>query len=186
MLLSEEESRLFHPTTLKLLDRFIHDYHIGRNEKLFPSYQWIRQQLKQTAERGKVRKITDDRVATHIMKHTGITQGALHGMSMEELSEQSGTDPSTLRDFYIGGIQRKLRHSILGEPKEVKEEWHEWIARLDGLYEKQYEDLPVAPLHRLAFGNGNASGTYLKPRYMQATSYDTGREARTCRARERY
>ena len=158
--------RLFHASTLKLLDRFITDYSIGRHEKLFPSYQWIRKQLKDTAERGKVKKITDDRVATHIMKHTGITQGALHGLSMEELSEQSGTDPSTLRDFYIGGVQRKLRHSILGEPKEVKEEWHEWIERLDGVYQKQYEELPVDRLHRVAFGNGNATGT-LKPRYEQ-------------------
>lgn len=150
--------RLFHASTLKLLDRFIHDYNIKRSQKLFPAYEWTRKQLKDTAERGGVSKITDDRVATHIMKHTGVTQGALHGLSMEELSEQSGTDPSTLRDFYIGGVQRKLRHSILGEPKEVREEWHEWIGRLDGIYQKQYEELEVDPSHRVGFGNGNSLG----------------------------
>lgn len=154
---SEFVTRFYHPSTVKFIDRFIREYGIKRKGRLYPSYQWIREQLKETGRRAGIKKLAEEKVATHIMKHTGITQGAKHGIPLELLSEQSGTDPDTLKDFYLGALTRKLRHHIQGEPLESQETWFEWIERLHGVWEKKYDELALDHEHRYRFGNLNGS-----------------------------
>ena len=82
------------------------------------------------------------RGATHIFKHTFVTQGAFHDLSMESISEQTGTNPNTLRDFYVGVKERKLRHELLGEELDVLP-YHEWVKTFEPLWSQQYNNIIV-------------------------------------------
>jgi integrase len=121
--------RLFHPTVIELVNRYIDDFHIKANEPLFYDYGTMRKALKETASRGKVSKIVDMRGSWHITKHTFVSQGAYHGLSLEVLGEQTGTDTNTLNEYYAGIKEKKMRLELLGEKVEI-EPFHVWSLRV--------------------------------------------------------
>lgn len=162
---SQSETRFFHPSTIRFIQRYIEDYSIKRDQHLFPSYEWLRDNLKEAGKRGNITKLTDEWGATHILKHTGITQGALHGMPLEVLSEQSGTDPTTLKDFYVGGLVKKLRHHILGVPLDSDELWHDWIKKLNPIWLRRYQEIEKDMNLFHSFRNG--SGGHGKPSKLE-------------------
>jgi hypothetical protein len=121
--------RLFHPKVIELLKRYIADEGIKPNEPCFPEYNSMRDALNETAERAKVSKLADMVGCWHITKHTFVSQGAYHGLSLEVLSEQTGTDANTLMEFYAGMKEKKMRLELLGEKVEI-EPFHEWALRV--------------------------------------------------------
>jgi hypothetical protein len=121
--------RLFHPKIIELIKRYINDCAIKPNESLFMQYNTMRLFLKKVARKGKISKIADIRGAWHITKHTFVSQGAYHGLSLEVISEQTGTDANTLMEYYAGIKEKKMRQELLGEKVKI-EPFHEWAVRV--------------------------------------------------------
>lgn len=121
--------RLFHPKAIELIKRYVNDYGIKPNESLFPCDSMMRKHFERVALKAGISKITDVWGSWHITKHTFVTQGVYHGLSIEVVSEQAGTDPKTLLDFYAGMKEKKLRTELLGE-KTVIEPFHMWSMRV--------------------------------------------------------
>ena len=95
-----------------------------------------------------------------------MTQGAFHDLSMESISEQTGTNPNTLRDFYVGVKEKKLRHELLGEKLDVLP-YHEWVKTFDTLWSQQYTSIPV---HRKDKTEKTASNQTAKSRAINWTA----------------
>jgi len=121
--------RLFHPKLIGLVKRYISDGGVKPNEFLFPAYWVMRALLKSAGVKGKVSKIADMMGSWHITKHTFVSQGAYHGLSIEVLSEQTGTDAKTLMDYYAGMKEKKMRAELLGEKLDI-EPFHAWALRV--------------------------------------------------------
>ena len=135
--------RLFHRKVIELVKRYILDQGIKPNEPLFLDYNTMRAFFKNTALKAGVSKIVDMRGSWHITKHTFVSQGAYHGLSLEVISEQTGTDANTLMEFYAGIKEKKMRLELLGEKVEI-EPFHEWALRVIIQPSiKQYERLLV-------------------------------------------
>ena len=74
------------------------------------------------------------------MKHTGVSLAGLHGWSLENCSQQSGTDATTLKDFYHGTLGADLQKVVMGE--RTFEPWINWIHRfVNPLFTKRYDEL---------------------------------------------
>lgn len=125
----EYVSRLFHPKIIELAERYISDCAIKLNEPLFMRYESMRRLLKEVAQKGQISKIADVRGAWHITKHTFVSQGTYHGLSLEVISEQTGTDANTLLEYYAGIKEKKMRQELLGEKAEI-EPFHKWAVRV--------------------------------------------------------
>jgi len=121
--------RLFHPKLVGLVKRYIFDCRVKPNESLFPSYWVMRKLLKSAGLKGKVSKIAEMMGSWHITKHTFVSQGAYHGLSIEVISEQTGTDANTLMDYYAGIKEKKMRAELLGEKVDI-EPFHAWALRV--------------------------------------------------------
>jgi integrase len=121
--------RLFHPKAIELIKRYVAARGTKPNESLFPNDYTMTKYLKRAALKAGVSKIADMRGAWHITKHTFVTQGVYHGLSIEVVSEQAGTDPKTLLDFYAGMKEKKLRAELLGEKTDI-EPFHAWSLRV--------------------------------------------------------
>lgn len=135
--------RLFHRKVIELLKRYIADSEIKPNEPIFLGYNTMRVFLKDAALKARISKISEMFGSWHITKHTFVTQGMYHGLSMETVVEQAGTDPQTLLDFYAGMKEKKLRAELLGEKIEV-EPFHAWALRvIIEPAEKKYEMVKV-------------------------------------------
>jgi len=121
--------RLFHPKILELVKAYIEHLGIKPNESLFVGYDTMRKLLKETARKAGVSKVANMRGTWHITKHTFVSQGAYHGLSLEVLSEQTGTDANTLLEWYAGIKEKKLRKELFGEQVDI-EPFHEWALRV--------------------------------------------------------
>lgn len=135
--------RLFHAKLISLVKKYISDSGIKPNESLFSSYDVMRKLLKSAGRKGNVSKIADMMGSWHITKHTFVSQGAYHGLSIEVISEQTGTDAKTLMDFYAGMKGKKMRAELLGEKLDI-EPFHAWALRV--IIEpavRRYEELQV-------------------------------------------
>jgi hypothetical protein len=135
-------SRFLDQNCMSRVKRYISDYQIAPDKPLFPSYSTIRKALKTIAKEANVPQLASMRGATHIFKHTFVTQGAFHDLSMESIAEQTGTNPNTLRDFYVGVKEKKLRHELLGEKLDVLP-YHEWVKTFETLWNQQYNSIPI-------------------------------------------
>jgi hypothetical protein len=127
---------------LSRIKRYIEEYQIAPDKQLFPSYSTVRKALKAVAKEANIPQLASMRGATHIFKHTFVTQGAFHDLSTESISEQTGTNPNTIRDFYMGIKEKKLRHELLGEKLDVLP-YHEWVKTFEPLWNQQYSNIPV-------------------------------------------
>jgi hypothetical protein len=61
---------------------------------------------------------------------------------MDSISEQTGTNPNTLRDFYVGIKEKKLRHELLGEELDDIS-YPEWVKNFELLWNQQYNTIHV-------------------------------------------
>jgi hypothetical protein len=135
-------SRFFDQGCMSRVKQYIEDYSIAPDKRLFPSYTTVRKALKAVAKEASIPQLASMRGATHIFKHTFVTQGAFHDLSMESISEQTGTKPNTLQEFYVGVKERKLRHELLGEKLDILP-FYEWIQTFEPLWSQQYSSIPV-------------------------------------------
>jgi hypothetical protein len=129
--------RFFQPETLNLLRQYIIDFGFKGNEKIFRwSEATYNDRLKKAGERvGLTKKVT-----THIMKHTFVSQASKRGVSLDTVSEQTGTEPQTLKDYYMAINIKKMRAELLGEKYEV-EPFGAWVKSLHPYFEKRYREL---------------------------------------------
>jgi len=130
--------RVFLRQTLENLRRYIIYFDFKGGQRIFPnSIGSINEDMKQAGEKA---NIPFD-LTTHVgMKHTFASFSANHGVSLEIVSLQTGTDPGTLMKFYAGIGQGKIRHELLGEPHK-EPDWHEVMIRLQPIVAKRFEDI---------------------------------------------
>jgi len=129
--------RFFNQCTMLFLKQYIQDYSIQPDQLLFPSYDTVNKYLRLFGEAASLPK----GVSTHILKHTFVSQASYHGVSLEIVSEQTGTDPATLLQYYAGIKEEKVRHELLGEKMERKK-FNEWVNDLDNLWVQRYNQIP--------------------------------------------
>ncbi len=77
-------------------------------------------------------------ISTHIMKHTAITQMSLHGVDVDVIEEYVGTEARTIKAFYRGGGEKKIRAQIRGEELPY-EKWNVYVERLMGYVLERYD-----------------------------------------------
>jgi len=130
--------RVFLKSTLENLRNYIIYYDFKGGQRIFPnSLAQINEDLKQAGEKA---RIPFD-LTTHVgLKHTFASFAANHGVSLEIVSLQTGTDPGTLMKFYAGIGQGKIRHELLGEPYR-EPDWHEVMIRLQPVVAKRFEEI---------------------------------------------
>jgi hypothetical protein len=140
--IKDYRSRFLDQGCMSRVKRYIEDYSVMPDRPLFPSYGTVRKVLKLVAVDAGVPQLVSMRGVMHIFKHTFVTQGAFHDLSMESISEQTGTNPNTLRDFYVGVKEKKLWHELLGEKLDVLP-YHEWVKTFEPLWCQQYSSIPI-------------------------------------------
>ena len=79
-------------------------------------------------------------MTTHILKHTAITQMSLHGVDIDVTEDYVGTEARTIKAFYRGGGEKKIRAQIRGEAFEF-EPWNKYVERLLPYFEERYSYL---------------------------------------------
>jgi hypothetical protein len=161
----EYRPRFLDSNCMSRVRQYISDYQIVPDKPLFPSYSTVRKALKITADEAGVPQLVSMRGATHIFKHTFVTQGAFHDLSMESISEQTGTNPNTLRDFYVGVKEKKLRHELLGEELDVLP-YHKWVETFEPLWCQQYSNISVQRKAAAEHQKTVVSGQSSKPRVI--------------------
>lgn len=122
---------------LDLIVRYIGHFQIPDTEKLYKrSYAVYCKRLEKAGKAAGV-KLT---VSTHIMKHTFVTQACNRDVSLEVVSQQCGTEPKTLQDYYFGVKTEKMRHELLGEKYEA-EPFPVWLEKLHPHFVKRFEEI---------------------------------------------
>ena len=91
----------------------------------------------------KVQTHEGKKTSTHLLKHTFVSLASLHGFGLDDVSEQTGTDASTLKQYYLGVGKKKLQGLIRGKPDFVPfDEWvnkvlnPHWVARYNQIKDK--------------------------------------------------
>jgi len=75
-------------------------------------------------------------------KHTCVSQMSLHGVSIDVISDYIGTDANTLKQFYRGGGEKKIRSEIGGEKiEQQKVNWREFVIALTYAFAKRFKEL---------------------------------------------
>ena len=120
-----------------LLKTYVTDLDLASEDNLFPrGYDFHLRRLRSAGRRAKLKK----RVSTHILKHTFVTQASRHGVSAENIVDQTGTELRTLEKFYRAKDEAKLRHEMQGtEYKAIP--FHEWIGTLSHYFKARYREL---------------------------------------------
>lgn len=86
--------------------------------------------------------VTEGKMTTShtVMKHTFVSLAGLHGFSLDNCSEQCGTDATTLKDYYHGTLDVGLQKVVMGERTFIP--WKDWIRDfVEPLYTKRYNEL---------------------------------------------
>jgi len=122
---------------LDLIVRYIGHLQIPDTERLYKrSYAVYCKRLEKAGKAAGVKHT----VSTHIMKHTFVTQACNRGVSLEVVSQQCGTEPKTLQDYYFGVKTEKMRHELLGEKYEP-EPFPVWLGKLHPYFVKRFEEI---------------------------------------------
>jgi hypothetical protein len=74
------------------------------------------------------------------LKHTFVTQASRHGVSAENIVNQTGTELRTLEKFYRAKDEAKLRHEMQGTIYKAIP-FHEWIGTLSPYFRARYGEL---------------------------------------------
>ena len=131
----EYVERDFMTETLETLRKYIYDFKFGGKQRIFPRQLGvINDDLKQAGENAGI----PFSLTTHVaMKHTFVSLASNHGVSLEVVCAQTGTDPNTIMDFYAGIGRRKKRFELLGEEYE-RPTFHELIRSLNPIVRARY------------------------------------------------
>jgi hypothetical protein len=117
MLIYETKRKEYVPKVLPqcvidLLNQYIIDFQFKGDQRIFPyGYTFYNRALKVA---GKDAGLTDE-TTTHILKHTFVSQASFHGVSLDIISKQTGTDENTLKKYYRAEDVRRARHELRGE-----------------------------------------------------------------------
>ena len=129
--------KFYQAETLDMAKRYIHDFDIKPKQRLFPrTRQTYSHRLEFAGQLTDIEKT----LSSHILKHTFVSQASARGVSLDTISDQTGTDPTTLKDYYQARNVAKQRHELLAEPYDP-EPFGVWVKSLDPLYKKRYEEL---------------------------------------------
>jgi hypothetical protein len=110
---------------IDLLNQYIIDFQFRGDQRIFPSsYTVYNDALK---DAGTKAGLTDE-TTTHILKHTFVSQASFHGVSLDIISKQTGTDEDTLKKFYRAEDVRRARHELRGEEYGVIS-FPEWVEK---------------------------------------------------------
>jgi hypothetical protein len=130
--------RVFIPETMDVIKQYIYDFNFKGDQRIFPRrMDAINDDLTQA---GKAAKITFDLTTHTAIKHTFVSLAANHGVSLEIVSKQTGTDPSTLMKFYAGIGKQKIRHELLGE-EYVRPTYHELMRKIQPVVMERYAQI---------------------------------------------
>lgn len=122
---------------LDLIVRYIGHFQIPDTERLYKrSYNVYLRRLKKAGKTSGVKHTA----STHIMKHTFVTQACNRDVSLEVVSQQCGTEPKTLQDYYFGVKTEKMRHELLGETY-TPEPFPVWLEKLHEHFAKRFEEI---------------------------------------------
>jgi len=122
----EYVAKIIPSSVIDLLNQYIVDFGFKGDQRIFPmSYARYNRRLKETGEKAGLTSTT----TTHILKHTFVSQASFHGVSLDVVSAQTGTDEATLKKFYRAENIRRLRHELLGEEYGVMP-FHEWVEKV--------------------------------------------------------
>jgi len=120
-----------------LLKTYVKELDLAPEDKLFHiGYDYHLRRLRTAGRKAKLNK----RVSTHILKHTFVTQASRHGVSAENIVNQTGTELRTLEKFYRAKDEAKLRHEMQGTEYKAKP-FHEWIETLSYYFRARYRYL---------------------------------------------
>lgn len=128
-------TKIFMQCTMDFLRRYITDYGISGEIFKWTQGKYYRS-LRSAGTKAGIRKA----VSTHILKHTFVTQGGRHGITLDSIVRQTGTDAKTLQDFYSGLGEERQRADILGVDLKY-EKWSDWINKLDPVFVKRYNEI---------------------------------------------
>lgn len=129
--------RLFAKETIQALRQFIIDYNLKPDERLFKRAMYLyNKEMREAGDKAQL----GFPFTTHTLKHTFVSLASAHGVSLEIVSDQTGTDAQTLREFYLAINPAKKRHELLGEPLEYKT-WGQLIKELDPYYRQRYSEI---------------------------------------------
>lgn len=135
--------RVFLSETLSNLRVYIDHYTFKAGENIFPrSLHKINEDLRQAGKKASLPFNLTSHVA---MKHTFVSFASNHGVSFEVVAKQTGTNPSTLMEFYAGIGTDKIRHELLGEKYRVPD-FDQVMRRLQPLIKTRFEKINMHPL----------------------------------------
>jgi hypothetical protein len=121
----EYVSKIMPQCVIDLLNQYVIDFKFKGDQRIFPaSYFVYNEALK---EAGSKAGLTDD-TTTHVLKHTFVSQASFHGVSLDIISKQTGTDEDTLKKFYRAEDIRRARHELRGEEYGVIS-FPEWVEK---------------------------------------------------------
>lgn len=128
--------RDFLKEVLTTLKKYLFDFNFEGKNRIFPrSLNNINSDLTQAGRRAKI----PFSLTTHTaLKHTFVSLASNHGVSLEVVSRQTGTDPNTLMDFYAGLDRRKIRHELCGEEYQ-RPDFDQLIRNLIPIVKDKYE-----------------------------------------------
>jgi len=128
MLIYEPKRKTYVPKVvpscvLDLLNKYIVDFKFRGDQRTFgASYSVYNQRLTKAGRKADLA----DTTSTHILKHTFVSQASFHGVSLDVISAQTGTEEGTLKKFYRAENIRRIRHELLGEEYGVTP-FSEWV-----------------------------------------------------------
>jgi hypothetical protein len=97
---------------IDLLNQYIIDLKFKGDQRIFPAGYGVYNDALKVA--GRDAGLADE-TTTHILKHTFVSQASFHGVSLDIISKQTGTDENTLKKFYRAEDVRRARHELRGE-----------------------------------------------------------------------
>jgi len=110
---------------IDLLNQYIIDFKFKGDQKIFPASYFVYNTFLQRA--GRNAGLTDT-TSTHIIKHSFVSQASFHGVSLDIISKQTGTEESTLKKFYRAEDVRRVRHELRGEEYGIIS-FPEWVEK---------------------------------------------------------
>jgi integrase len=120
-----------------ILKIYVTDLNLSPEDHLFPrGYDFHLRRLRSAGRRAKLKKP----ISTHILKHTFVTQASRHGVSAENIVDQTGTELRTLEKFYRAKDEAKLRHEMQGTEYTALP-FHEWARSLSPYFKARYGEL---------------------------------------------
>lgn len=137
---SERVDRLVTGGMVALLTDYIETFDLTGSALLF---RWNKQKysqlIKQVGKKVAKEQKIGFAVTAHILKHTFVSLAGSKGVSLGAISEQTGTDPQTLRDFYYHKPTASQKRDLYGVETEIKNTWLAFLEELHAVVRDRFE-----------------------------------------------